>query len=114
VLKKISNVDIREKALLFLAPNVSNNDTMSEKIYDKDSPEYEGYGNYKIDEIDYYTIDSYKNNVLGIESNTSKNDTDSIELGKYVHCDCIKVKPEVGSIPFILAYSIERLEEYFD
>jgi len=86
---------------------------MNEIIYNNNSPEYVEYGNYIIEDIEYYTIDSYKKNILFIEGTTVENDNDSIKLGEYVHCECIKVKPEVGKTLFILAYSIERLEEYF-
>lgn len=92
---------------------MTNYEIMSDIIYNKDCPEYAGYGNYTIDGIEYFTIDSYKQNILYVDSNKNENSDDSIELGKYVHCDCIKVKPEVGSTPFVMAYSRERLEEYF-
>ena len=84
---------------------------MTDKIYSKESEEYQSYGHYVFDNEHYYSLEQYKSEFLFETSTRDENQADSDRLKPYRSYPTYKTKPEKGNDQFVTVYNKDLLDE---
>jgi len=81
--------------------------------YSKESPEYIANGHYRIDEVEYMSVWTFKNKYSGTTDNTTGiNGSEGKELTR--NCSkCYSTEPDFGGYNEIYVFPVDEIKRYY-
>lgn len=85
---------------------------MNKRIYKKGDEEYSSNGHYIIDEVDWMTIDAFKQ-TFGINERNNPKANDEEGMVIYKRYESLPSKPDKGKIAEVYLYRTDDLAEFY-